>query len=64
MTDPGRIDPLAPRPDDPTWGWRRRLYDRPDPSRSLLRTPLAIALIVLTVGLVALGVVLLGPQAG
>jgi hypothetical protein len=64
MSDPDRIDPLAPRPDDPVWGWRRRLYDRPDPSRSLLRTPLAIALILVTVGMVALGVVLLGARAG
>lgn len=59
---PDRIDPLAPRPDDP-WLWRRRwmtrLYDRLAPGRSVLGTPLGIVGLLAIVVLAALGVVVL-----
>lgn len=60
---PDPHDPLAPRPDDPAlmrrWAWRARLYDRPDPRRSALRSPLGVVLVMLLVSLAAFGAVLL-----
>lgn len=59
------IDPLAPRPDDPVM-FRRwsRLYDRPDPRRSLFRSPLSLVLMLVLVAAVALLLVFLARPAG
>ena len=64
--DPDKNDPLAPRADDPMFGrrwlWMARLYDRPAPGTSRLRTSAVIVVMVAVLIVVALGVVLLGQR--
>ena len=57
-------DPLEPRADDPMLGrrWWTRLYDRPAPGASPLRTPLVILGMLVVLGVVALAVVWLGQR--
>ena len=62
--EPDPNDPLAPRADDPLmlgrrWSWLARLYDRPAPGTSRLRTSAVILAMVLVLIVAALGVVLL-----
>lgn len=58
---PDPHDPLAPRPDDPRIGrwWWASLYRRSHGNSLFLRWPVVIALMMLLIGLVALGVVVL-----
>lgn len=63
---PDPNDPLEPRPDDPMigrrWLWAARLYDRPAPGTTRLRTSAVIVVMVLVLIAAALGVVLLGQR--
>lgn len=65
--EPDPNDPLAPRADDPLlfgrrWLWMARLYDRPAPGTSRLRTSAVILAMVLVLIVAALGVVLLAQR--
>lgn len=59
---PDPHDPLAPRPDDPQigrWWWGASLYRRNHGGQVFLRWPVVLALMMLLLGVVALGFVVL-----
>ena len=61
---PDPHDPLAPRPDDPRvgrWWWATRLYRRDSEASSFFRWPVLLGLMMVMIGLGALGVLLLAP---